>query len=227
MIPATLGGEDVSSFLPEITLNIIRSLKHFIVEDSKTARAFLKSCSITIPQSDLCIVELDKHHPDQNYSELLTPLKEGFSMGVLSEAGCPGIADPGARVVAEAHRCRFQVVPLVGPSSLLLALMASGLDGQRFCFHGYLPIDKNERIRKIQRLEEAAKNRNETQLFIETPYRNNQLLSDLLQHLGGETKLCLASDITLPTEFIRTLSIKNWKKGLPDLHKKPCVFLIG
>ena len=227
LIPSTLGAENVNDFLPEGTLNIIRNLKHFIVEDSKTARAFLKTCNIVYTQSDLSVEVLDKHDPNQNIAQLMLPLKEGISMGVLSEAGCPGVADPGALVVAEAHRMGVKVVPLVGPSSLLLALMASGLEGQRFCFHGYITIDKTERMKKIQRMEEAAKTRKETQLFIETPYRNNQVLSDLLQHLGGETKLCLAVSINTPEEMIRTLKVKEWKNNKPELHKLPCVFLIG
>jgi 16S rRNA (cytidine1402-2'-O)-methyltransferase len=227
LIPSTLGAENVNDFLPEGTLNIIRNLKHFIVEDSKTARAFLKTCSLVYAQSDLSVEELNKHDANQNIAELLAPLKEGFSMGVLSEAGCPGVADPGALVVAEAHRMGVKVVPLVGPSSLLLALMASGLEGQRFCFHGYITIDKTERMKKIQRMEEAAKTRKETQLFIETPYRNNQVMSDLLQYLGGETKLCVAVSINTPDEMIRTLKVKEWKQNKPELHKLPCVFLIG
>jgi 16S rRNA (cytidine1402-2'-O)-methyltransferase len=227
LIPSTLGAENVNDFLPEGTLNIIRNLKHFIVEDSKTARAFLKTCSLVYAQNELSVEVLDKHDTNQNIAELLAPLKEGFSMGVLSEAGCPGVADPGALVVAEAHRMGVKVVPLVGPSSLLLALMASGLEGQRFCFHGYITIDKTERMKKIQRMEEAAKTRKETQLFIETPYRNNQVMSDLLQYLGGETKLCVAVSINTPDESIRTLKVKEWKQNKPELHKMPCVFLIG
>ena len=214
-------------FLPEGTLTVIKALKNFIVEDSKTARAFLKTCNIPTPQAELNVQELDKHDPDQNLNTLMQALAEGNDVGLLSEAGCPGVADPGARVVAEAHRKGYKVVPLTGPSSLLLALMASGLDGQRFCFHGYLPLDKMERMKKIQRMEEAAKSRKETQLFIETPYRNNQLLADLLQHLSGETKICLAADLTTPTEMIRTLKARDWKKEKPELHKRPCVFLIG
>lgn len=227
LIPSTLGAEDVSLFLPEGTLSVIRALKHFIVEDSKSARAFLKSCAIPTPQADLDIQVLDKHNPDQDINLLLQALAAGHDTGILSEAGCPGVADPGSKIVAEAHRRSYKVVPLVGPSSLLLALMASGLEGQRFCFHGYLPIDRTERMKKIQRMEETAKSRNETQLFIETPYRNNQLLSDLLQYLSGETKICLAVDISLPAEMIRTLKVKDWKKQAPELHKRPCVFLIA
>jgi len=227
LIPSTLGAEDVSLFLPEGTLNVIRSLHHFIVEDSKTSRAFLKTCSITIPQSELIVEVLDKHDPNQNVATLLNPMSDGHSIGLLSEAGCPGVADPGAKVVAEAHRKGYKVVPLVGPSSLLLALMASGLDGQQFCFHGYISIDKTERMKKIQRMEEAAKSRKETQLFIETPYRNNQVFADLVQYLGGETKLCIAVSLNTEEEMIRTLKVKEWKMQMPELHKKPCVFLIG
>lgn len=227
LIPSTLGSEDVTGFLPEGTLTVIRSLKYFIVEDAKTARAFLKSCSIPKPQADLDIRVLDKHNADQDLNELLHGLSTGNDVGVLSEAGCPGVADPGAKIVSEAHRRGYPVKPLTGPSSLLLALMASGLEGQRFCFHGYLPIDKGERMKKIQRLEEYARGRKETQLFIEAPYRNNQLLADLLQHLSGETRLCIAADLTTPQESVRTLKIKDWKKQKPELHKRPVVFLIG
>ncbi len=227
LIPSTLGAEDVSGFLPEGTLTIIRSLKYFIVEDAKTARAFLKSCNIPTPQAELDIRVLDKHDPNQDLNDLLSGISSGNDVGVLSEAGCPGVADPGAKIVAEAHRRGITVKPLTGPSSLLLALMASGLEGQRFCFHGYLPIDKGERMKKIQRLEEYARGRKETQLFIEAPYRNNQLLSDLLQYLSGETRLCIAADITTADESIRTLKIKDWKKQKTELHKRPVVFLIG
>ena len=148
-------------------------------------------------------------------------------MGLMSDAGCPGIADPGAEIIKLAHKKEIKVVPLVGPSSIVLSIMASGFNGQNFAFNGYLPIDKAERMKKIQRMEEAAKSKKETQLFIETPYRNNQLLADLLQYLSGETKICLASDLTTPDEHIRTLKVKDWKKSPPELHKKPCVFLIG
>lgn len=227
LIPSTLGAEDVSGFLPEGTLTIIRSLRYFIVEDAKTARAFLKTCNIPTPQAELDIRVLDKHEPHQDLNDLLSGLLNGNNVGVLSEAGCPGVADPGAKIVAEAHRRGYTVKPLTGPSSLLLAIMASGLEGQRFCFHGYLPIDKGERMKKIQRLEEYARGRKETQLFIEAPYRNNQLMTDLLQYLSGETRLCIAADITTADESIRTLKVKDWKKQKPELHKRPVVFLIG
>lgn len=227
LIPSTLGAENVSLFLPAGTIEVVHSLKHFVVEDAKTARAFLKSCGIPTPQAELDIRVLDKHQPDQDLKALLQGLSDGNDVGVLSEAGCPGVADPGAKLVAEAYRMGHRVKPLTGPSSLLLALMASGLEGQRFCFHGYLPIDKQERMKKMQRIEEASRSRQETQLFIEAPYRNNQLLADLLQHLSGETKLCIAVDLTLSSEFIRTLRVREWKKQVPELHKRPTVFLIG
>lgn len=227
LIPSTLGAEDVSGFLPEGTLTVIRSLRYFIVEDAKTARAFLKTCNIPTPQAELDIRVFDKHEPHQDLNDLLSGLLNGNDVGVLSEAGCPGVADPGAKIVAEAHRRGYTVKPLTGPSSLLLAIMASGLEGQRFCFHGYLPIDKGERMKKIQRLEEYARGRKETQLFIEAPYRNNQLMADLLQYLSGETRLCIAADITTAEESIRTLKVKDWKKQKPELHKRPVVFLIG
>lgn len=215
------------AILPEETLHIIRSLTFFIVEDEKSARAFLKGCRITASQADLRISVLDKHDDRQDITPFLAPIKDGQSIGLLSEAGCPAVADPGARVVSSAHRAGIEVVPLIGPSSLLLALMASGLEGQRFCFHGYLPIDKSERIKKIARLEESTIARKETQIFIEAPYRNNALLADLLQQLHGDMRLCIAADLTMPTQFIRTLKVREWKKLVPELHKRPAVFLIG
>jgi 16S rRNA (cytidine1402-2'-O)-methyltransferase len=227
LIPSTLGGDNVQLFLPEGTLEVIRRLRHFVVEDSKTARAFLKSCLIPTPQSDLDIQVLDKHASEQNPADLMKAMEQGFDVGILSEAGCPGVADPGASLVAYAHRKGYTVKPLTGPSSLLLALMASGLEGQRFCFHGYLPIDKSERMKKIQRMEEVARTRKETQLFIETPYRNNQLFGDLLLYLNTETRICVAIDLTTPNESVRTLKVKDWKKQKPELHKRPVVFLIG
>lgn len=179
------------------------------------------------PQSELEVLALDKHDSDPHLDSLLVPLLNGHDTGLLSEAGCPGVADPGAAIVAAAHLKGVRVVPLVGPSSLLLALMASGLEGQRFCFHGYLPIDKTERVKRIQRLEDQSRQRNETQFFIETPYRNDALFKDLVTTLSGETRLCLAVDLSLPTESIQTKRVKEWKKQTPNLNKRPCVFLIG
>lgn len=170
LIPCGLGDSLPEEYLTSNTLGIIRKLKHFIVENEKSARAFLKACAIETPQSELVIFELDKHDHKQNINPFLDPLKSKIPTGLLSEAGCPAVADPGARVVAAAHKANITVKPLVGPSSLLLALMASGLDGQRFCFHGYLPIDRHDRVNKLQQLEKNAQMRNETQLFIEALY---------------------------------------------------------
>jgi 16S rRNA (cytidine1402-2'-O)-methyltransferase len=227
LIPSSLGTTQASDYLPERTLTAIRSLRHFIAENAKTARAFLKTCEMPCPQSELEVLELDKHDPAQHVDSLLASLLNGHDAGLLSEAGCPGVADPGADIVAAAHRKGIRVIPLVGPSSLLLALMASGLEGQRFCFHGYLPIDKSERTKRIQRIEDQARQRKETQLFIETPYRNDALFKDLVTTLSGETRLCLAFDLSLPTETIQTKRIAEWKKQQPSLNKRPCVFLIG
>jgi len=226
LIPCGLGDSLPEEYLTSNTLGIIRKLKHFIVDNEKSARAFLKACAIETPQSELVIFELDKHDHKQNINPFLDPLKSNIPTGLLSEAGCPAVADPGARVVAAAHKANITVKPLVGPSSLLLALMASGLDGQRFCFHGYLPIDRNDRVNKLQQLEKNAQMRNETQLFIEAPYRNNPLLKDILSTCNNETRLCLAVNLDTPQESIKTMSIAAWKKNIPELHKLPVVFLL-
>ena len=225
IIPVLLGGENISDLIPQGTIAIAKGLKHFIVENEKSARKFLKLAGAP-NQSELQIIELDKHDDNINYQDLLIPAKEGIDIGLLSEAGAPAVADPGAAVVNAAHQLQIKVVPLTGPSSILMALMASGLNGQSFCFHGYLPIDKDERIKKIKLIEKDAQVRKQTQLFIETPYRNNQLLKDLLTLLPADMKLCIAANISLPEEYILTQSISSWKKKVPDLHKQPCVFLI-
>ena len=227
LIPCGLSTETAPElYLSARTIEIIRQLKVFIVENEKSARAFLKQCAIETPQAELTIFELDKHDPKQNINSFLDPLKNKVPTGLLSEAGCPAVADPGARVVAAAHKANIKVKPLIGPSSILLALMASGLDGQRFCFHGYLPIDRSERIKTLQQLERSAQQRNETQIFIEAPYRNNPILKDILSACNNETKLCIASNIDTDQESIRTLRIQEWKKQIPELHKIPVVFLI-
>ena len=225
IIPVLLGGENISELLPQGTIDIAKRLKHFIVENEKSARKFLKLAG-TPDQSELQISELDKHADDINFHELLIAAKDGNDIGLLSEAGAPAVADPGAAVVNTAHQLKIKVIPLAGPSSILMALMASGLNGQSFCFHGYLPIDKDERFKKLKLIERDAQVRNQTQLFIETPYRNNQLLKDLIALLPGEMKLCIAANISLPEEYILTQTVSNWKKHIPDLHKQPCVFLI-
>jgi 16S rRNA (cytidine1402-2'-O)-methyltransferase len=227
LIPCTLGDYAPFTVLPAPVLEIIKSIDTFIVENAKSARAFLKSCEITIPQNQLVIFEIDKHDPKQDIAVFLKPLLEGKNAGLLSEAGVPAVADPGASIVKRAHKLGIKVVPLTGPSSLLLALMASGMDGQRFCFHGYLPIDRSERAKVLIRLEKEAMQYSQTQLFIETPYRNNQLLKDICDTLNPETRLCVAVNLTTEQESVITRSIREWKKQLPDLNKKPAVFLIG
>lgn len=226
IIPVLLGGDNVSDLIPQGTLDAVRPLKHFIVENSKSARQFLKLAGIATPQQDLVIQEIDKHSDVIPYEKYIKPALEGNDIGLLSEAGVPAVADPGAGFVLAAHRAGIKVIPLTGPSSLLLALMSSGLNGQSFCFHGYLPVQRDERILKLKQLEKDAQNKKQTQLFIETPYRNNQLVKDLVETLAGTTKLCIACNISLPDEYIKTQNISAWKNATPDLHKKPAVFLL-
>lgn len=225
LIPSSLGNADVNVFLPGYVLKIIRSLDQFVVENEKTARQFLKLCNITLAQQQLVMHELDKH-AGKIAPEILNGLLSGKNVGLLSDAGCPGVADPGAEVIMMAHKKNITVVPLVGPSSLLLALMASGLNGQRFCFYGYLPKEKSERIAAIKKAEIESSQKKQTQLFIETPYNNNRLLADLLSVCHSETLLCVASNITLPDEYIYTNRIAEWKKLRIGMDKQPTVFLM-
>ncbi len=226
LIPTTLGGTPVDRALPAYNTQIISDLSYFIVENVRSARRFLKQCDKEIDIDTLTFYELNQHTDRQHISEYLKPIRQGESVGIISEAGCPAIADPGADVVAIAQRERIKVVPLVGPSSLLMAVMASGFNGQSFAFHGYLPIDNAERIKKLKQLETRAYNEDQTQLFIETPYRNQKLAEDILQHCKPQTRLCLAMNISCEDEYIVTKPVKEWKGKLPDMHKKPCVFLI-
>ncbi len=227
LIPVTLGDSTIEKVIPAFNNNIINEIDVYVVENIKTARRFLKKVNIVKAIDELTFYELNKR---TDYSQLATyikPLLVGKNIGVLSEAGCPGIADPGADMVALAQQQNIKVIPLVGPSSILLSLMASGFNGQSFCFNGYLPKEQKDRVRAIKDLERLAKNKQQTQLFIETPFRNNNLLEDLLKNCFDSTKLCIAVDITLPTEKIQTKTIDDWKKTKIDLHKKPCMFLIG
>lgn len=227
MIPTTLGASDVDKILPTSVKETIHGLNEFIVENSKTARAFLKSMQIPTPQNELTLHVLNKHTEEQELHSYLKACRQGKSIGLISEAGCPGIADPGAEIAAIAHKEDIQIIPLVGPSSILLSLMASGMNGQSFCFHGYLPIDRKEIKKKLKDLESVSRKNHQTQLFIETPYRNSKLLEALLQNLQNQTQLCIACDLSLDTEYIKTKSIQQWKKVTkPDLHKRPCIFLI-
>jgi 16S rRNA (cytidine1402-2'-O)-methyltransferase len=215
--------------LPRAVIAIALSLTHFIVENAKTARAFLKTLGVERPLAELSIVELDKHASGTDrmdrLANLLTPLLAGHDVGLISEAGVPAVADPGADIVALAHQAGITVVPLVGPSSLLLGLMASGLNGQKFAFHGYLPQEKTARTKAIQELERESRQRNMTQLFIETPYRNQSLFTDLLQGLASNTRLCVATDLTGADEKIATGTVADWKRRNANLEKLPTLFL--
>ena len=231
LIPCTLSNPGETTVVPEDVLpqTIKRSIDFiddYIVENEKTARRFIKIIQPEKKQSDLRLSLLNKHTEISEHYTMIQPLLEGKNVGLLSESGCPGIADPGAVIVKLAHEKGIQVVPLVGPSSILLALMASGMNGQSFAFNGYLPIDANEKKNEVKYLERISQEKNQSQLFIETPYRNNKLVDDLLQLLHPNTHLCIACDITLPTEFIKTRTVAEWKKNKVDLHKRPCIFIV-
>lgn len=226
LIPTTLGEMNPEDVLPHTIKRTIDFIDHYIVENEKTARRFIKSVHPEKKQPDLKLFALNKHTDISEHNEFIKPLLEGKNMGLMSEAGCPGVADPGAVIVKLAHEKGIQVVPLVGPSSILLAMMASGMNGQSFAFNGYLPIDKSEKKTALKNLEKLSFDKNQSQLFIETPYRNNKFLEDLLQILQPNTLLCVACDITLPTEFIKTQSVNQWKKNKADLHNRPCIFII-
>ena len=226
LIPTTLGESNISEVLPESIGAIIEKIDHYIVENEKTARRSIKQVLPVKSQSSLKLNTLNKHTDASILSTYLDPCKEGIDVGLLSEAGCPGVADPGAEIVKLAHEMGIQVIPLVGPSSILLAMMGSGMNGQSFTFNGYLPIDKKERKQELKVLERISSERNQAQLFIETPYRNNQLLEDLVQILNPATKLCIACDLTLSSEYIITKSILDWSKTKVDLHKRPTMFII-
>lgn len=225
LIPVPLADEAAAKSFTPYLVDTINSVKEYIVENGKTARRFLKEAGLKTPQSELIVHDYGKHNRDSGLKEFFEGLMAGNDVGLMSEAGCPGIADPGADIVAEAHRLGIKVVPLVGPSSILLALMASGFNGQSFTFHGYIPIDKEERTKKIKELESLAEKK-QTQLFIETPFRNDSMLDDVLKTCKPQTKLCIACDITASTEFIKTMSIGDWKKQVPDLRKRPAIFLL-
>lgn len=226
LIPTTLGDNAPLEVLPISVKKIIELIDDYIVENEKTARGFIKRISSKKSQPNLNINLINKYTESSELPGFLSPCLEGKSIGLMSEAGCPGIADPGAEVVRIAHEMDIQVVPLVGPSSILLALMSSGMNGQNFAFNGYLPIDKKDRKQVLKELEKQSFDRNQSQLFIETPYRNNKLLEVILSTLNPNTRLCIACDITLSTEFIKTRTISEWKKNSVDLHKRPTLFII-
>ncbi|MEO4004551.1 SAM-dependent methyltransferase [Flavobacterium sp. CAU 1735] len=226
LIPTTLGEMNPEDVLPQTIKRSIDFIDHYIVENEKTARRFIKSVYPEKKQPELKISVLNKHTEISEHHAFIQPLLEGQHIGLMSEAGCPGVADPGAAIVKLAHEKGIQVVPLVGPSSILLAIMASGMNGQSFAFNGYLPIDKSEKKQALKNFEKLSSDKNQSQLFIETPYRNNKLFDDLLQTLQPGTHLCIACDITLPTEFIKTRTVNEWKKNKADLHNRPCIFII-
>ena len=214
--------------LPPQVATHVAALAYFLVENARTARRFIKSVAPAQVIEELRLGVIDKDSTEAQVQAALQPVRAGQDAGVISEAGCPGIADPGAELVRAAHTLGIRVVPLVGPSSLLLALMASGMNGQSFTFHGYLPIERSRRVTAIKQLEKLALAQHQTQLFIETPYRNMPLLEDLLRELHPATRLCIAASLTAPTESVRTDTIAGWRKaGLPEIHKQPAVFLVG
>jgi 16S rRNA (cytidine1402-2'-O)-methyltransferase len=227
LIPNVLSDSPWQGVLPLTVLEIVSKLRFYIVEDVRNARRFLKKLNPAIHIDELTFFELNKFTTHQQKTEYLKPMAEGSDVGLISEAGCPGVADPGADMVRLAHQRNYRVIPLVGPSSILLALMASGLNGQTFAFHGYLPVRQPERISKIQQLEKQSISLKQTQIFIETPYRNNPLIHDLLKSCLPSTLLCIAADLTSENEFIQTRSIADWKNQVPDLNKKPAIFLLG
>ncbi|HYG31411.1 MAG TPA: SAM-dependent methyltransferase [Methylophilaceae bacterium] len=227
LIPVTLGGDDIETVLPANVVNIARQLDIFIVENEKSARQFLSLIKPAKPIRELTLLTLNEHTGSKELPSLLMPLLQGHDVGVISEAGCPGIADPGADLVRLAHQKGIRIAPMVGPSSILLALMASGLDGQRFAFLGYLPSEKGERVQKLRELEKRSQQLQETQIFIEAPYRNQHMLQDIVDTCHANTRLCIACNISLDNELIVSKSITGWKKAeLPDLHKQPTVFLL-
>jgi 16S rRNA (cytidine1402-2'-O)-methyltransferase len=226
LIPCPLGDVPPLTVLPLLVKETIEKTDYYIVEHEKNARRFIKSICPEKKQSDLKIEEINKFTEEGAIPSMLNPALEGFDVGVISDAGCPGIADPGARAVLHAHQSGIDVIPLVGPSSLLLAMMASGFNGQNFAFNGYLPIDKGERKLELKRLEKLSKDHGQSQLFIETPYRNNQMLQSLTEILHPQTKICVACDLTLASQFIKTATVDLWKKIKVDLHKRPTLFII-
>ncbi len=228
LIPVTLGETPVSQVLPAYNHDVILGIRHFIVENVRSARRFLRLVDHEFPIDDSTFYEMGKHAQTDQFASYLKPLQQGFPVGVISEAGCPAVADPGAEVVAMAQHKGFRVIPLVGPSSMIMAVMASGLNGQSFAFNGYLPVDEADRAKKLKALESRAWNESQTQLLIETPYRNRKMFDTILRTLRPQTRLCVAAGITTSDEYIRTHTVQEWKRiQLPDLSKIPAIFLIG
>lgn len=226
LIPTTLGDSDTAHVIPSDVSAIVKNIKHFIVENIRTARRYLRKLDPELNIDELQFFELNQHTDGRVIETYLNPISDGFDMGIISEAGCPGIADPGAEVVKYAHIRHIRVIPLVGPSSILLSLMASGMNGQNFAFIGYIPVKPADRIKAIKEIERRSGIENQTQIFIEAPYRNNPLLTDLIKSLNDQTRLCIACDLTLETEFIKSQTVAQWRKEITDLNKRPAIFLV-
>ncbi len=226
LLPSTMSDAPVDTVLPAYNIEIIRGIKHFVVENVRTARRFLKRCDRDIDIDSLTFVTLDEHTGAADIPSMLAPIAEGYSVGVISEAGCPAVADPGADLVAVAQEKGYEIVPLVGPSSIILALMGSGFNGQTFAFNGYLPHDSKTRMTKLREMERRIRIEKQTQIFIETPYRNNRLIAELASTLPSGLKLCVASDITGPRQSITTLPLSVWAKRKFDYDKVPTIFLL-
>lgn len=227
LIPNTLGDSSIESVIPASVSSIVKKLDHFIVENTRSCRRYIIRLGYEKPIDDIQFYEIGKHTKVRETKTYLDPCLSGKDMGLISEAGVPGVADPGAYITAMAHEKGIRVIPLTGPSSILLALMASGLNGQNFSFNGYLPVNNPDRSKKIAHLEMLASKYRQTQIFMETPFRNNKLFADILSSCQDRTMLCVACDVSLDTEFIRTKRIQDWKKERADLHRRPCIFIIG
>lgn len=226
LIPNVIAENTAQETIPEQVREIIKNTKYYLVENVRTARRFISSLKTGVVIEELHFEVLDKKTKPHVLQELFKPINKGENIGVISESGCPGVADPGALAVEYAHKNKIEVVPLVGPSSILMALMASGFNGQKFCFHGYIPIDKKEAAKTLKQLEADSLKNRQTQIFIETPFRNNQLFEVLIKACNPETKLCIAKDVSGSKEYIKTYTIQQWKKNKPELHKSPTVFLL-
>lgn len=226
LIPVTLGDTSLDRVLPDYNREVVGGIKHFVVENVRTARRFLKKTDPSVDIDGICFFVLNKHTAPEEIAGFIEPLQNGYPVGVISEAGCPAIADPGADIVRIAQQKGYRVVPLVGPSSILLSLMASGFNGQSFAFAGYLPVDKEARVKALKLMEQRIYKEHQTQIFIETPYRNNKLTEDIVQTCQAGIKLCIAANLTCDDEYIRTLTVKEWIGKLPDLSKQNSIFLL-
>ena len=228
LIPVTLGDTPHENVLPSYNAQVVADIRHFVVEEIRTARRFLRRMDREFPIDDCTFFEMGKHADTAHFAEYLAPIAKGYSVGVICEAGCPAVADPGADIVSIAQKRGIRVVPLVGPSSMILAVMASGLGGQSFAFNGYLPVQDGDRAKRLKQLESRAWAEGQTQLFIETPYRNRKMFDAMCASLRPDTRMCIAAGITTSDEWICTQTIREWKRtGMPDLGKIPAIFLIG